>query len=86
MKFKVMTTIFAFALAKSNDHNLRPRLRRRLDSLPEHRSAFGIGVLRAKRRSPCDEGVLAEHGHARYLLHDHILEHPGDHGWHQGLL
>jgi hypothetical protein len=74
---KVMTTVFALALV------LVAGL---CNSLPEHGSGFGIGVLRAKQTSPFDEGVFGVHGPRRFLLHVHALESRGDQGRLEGLL
>jgi hypothetical protein len=55
-------------------------------SLMEHESGFGIGVLRAKRSSPCVKELHDVHGRRRFQLHDRIIESTGDQGPLEGYL
>src|SRR5262245_33473906 len=59
--------------------NLRPPPRAGCgaDACAEHGRCLGIGVLRGKQTSPCDEGVLRISWCRRRVLYDHVLE-PGE--------
>src|SRR4030095_14715507 len=69
------------------DSDLRPppRVGCRPDPRAEHGS-LGIGVLRARPSTPCDEGVLRIHWRRRLILYDHVLEPREDRGRLEGPL